>query len=351
MTSAVGNSADSSSNRSAPINVSLDQARAILERATGQDVEITSLKELKSYGYSLPNKVYEIQSTSGDPAAPSTYILTVTSQDTPSETEYRPNTLLSSAHLHSLISSKSCLPLLPLLTTDTTLTLVPFAYTLSPAPAGTPLSAARALLSARQNALVDLRLGQYLAQLHALENDWFGVPTDTGADPREPSYSWQESFTLFLEEVLWEAERRGAVLPYGDIRGWLSRAIGYYLFDDVEVPKLVWFTGGEDEVLVEVPEKEEEEPRIRAFLNIAHAFWGDPLLESLFQEPSKALMEGYGGPLVQFPRQNTKRLWYTLFWGLVVMREAEGGENEERKRWALEVVQKALDELKDAPSY
>ncbi|KZT21955.1 hypothetical protein NEOLEDRAFT_1181332 [Neolentinus lepideus HHB14362 ss-1] len=350
-----GSSLDRTDGLDVSLDVSLDQVKAILRHGVGPNVHVESMKELKTYGYSFPSKVYEIQTTSGD--STTTYILKVTSPDPSSSTEYKPNSLVTSVHLHSTISSKSTIPLPAIYATNSSCTLVPYPYMLTARPAGIRLSEARGQLSERQNALIDLRLGSYLQQLHAIDNDWFGMPTETGADPAEPSYSWQESFTLFLEEMLYEAEGRGEDLPFSDIRGWLSRAIGFYLFDDVEVPKLIWFTGGEDEIYVDIPSSSssDEEPRVSAFLNLTHAFWGDPLLESLFYSPSPALIEGYGGPLIIFPRQNTKRLWYNLFWALLIMKEAasdaSAGNPGERRKWASEVVQKCLDELKDAPCY
>ena len=143
------------------------------------------------------------------------------------------------------------------------------------------------------------------------------------------------------------------------LRRYLSRAIGFFLFDDCEVPSLVSFVGDEHSTFVDFDldagDPEEQEVRVTSFASVGHALWGDPLLETLFLEPSAAFVEGYGGPLVVFARQKTKRLWYTLFLALVVLVQAKraglGEGDHEKVKWAYETAEKSVDALKDAPCY
>ena len=145
------------------------------------------------------------------------------------------------------------------------------------------------------------------------------------------------------------------------MRRCLSRAIGFFLFDDCEVPSLVSFTGDEHSIFVDFDLEtgalggEDAEVRITSFASLGHALWGDPLLETLFLEPSAAFVEGYGGPLVVFARQKTKRLWYTLFLALVVLVQAKraglGEGDHEKVKWAYETAEKSVVALKDAPCY
>ena len=131
------------------------------------------------------------------------------------------------------------------------------------------------------------------------------------------------------------------------------------MFDDCEVPSLVSFTADEHSVFVDfdlekgVPE--DEEVRVTSIVGVGHALWGDPLLETLFLEPSAAFVEGYGDPLVIFARQKTKRLWYTLFLALVVLVQAKraglGEGDHEKVKWAYETAEKSVVALKDAPCY
>ena len=140
-----------------------------------------------------------------------------------------------------LVASQTDIPTPTIHTFDNSRTLVSFPYLLLERPRGVPLALARASgkLSPRQLALLDLRTGAYLKQLHErVQNDWFGQP----AQSAEQLYSWQEAFTLLVECVIDDARSEGVELPYQNIRQYLSRAIGFYLFDDCEVPSLIAFT-------------------------------------------------------------------------------------------------------------
>ena len=273
---------------------------------------------------------------------------------------YQPNSLETEHALLKLITSQSDVPAPTIIAFDPSASLVPYQYLLLTHPGGIPLSLVRASgkLSPRQGALLDLRLGSYLKQLHErVQNDWFGLPSQA----KDELYSWQEAFTLLLETILEEAREAGVALPYEDVRRYLSRAIGFFLFDDCEVPSLVSFAGDEHSTFVDfdlskdAPDPEEQEARVTSFASVGHALWGDPLLETMFLEPSAAFVEGYGGPLIVFARQKTKRLWYTLFLALVVLVQAKrlglGKADHEKARWAEDIAEKCVAGLKDAPCY
>ena len=250
-------------------------------------------------------------------------------------TNLRKNTSLPLPTPHALDESRS---------------LIGYPYFLFAAPTGRTLASTRAQLTTRQSLQIDLRIGSYLKQLHEVQNDWFGQPRQE----HDEIYSWQEAFTSLLEDVLLAAEDKhktgslGVKLPMEDVRRYLSRAIGFYLFDDCEVPSFVWFSGSEDNIFVEVTDPEAE-PKITSLAGFDHALWGDPLLERLFMDPSAAMLEGYGGTLVIFPRQKTKRIWYTLYMALLVLVEGDGREGMES--WARQAVETCLKQLKDAACY
>ena len=292
----------------------------------------------------------------------------------PGESEYQPNNLPLVSQVLSRIRSNTDIPI-PQSILDTTLELVPFHFLLSPAsPIASnefiPLSIARksGLLSLEETLLIDLQIGKFLGQLHSgVQNDWFGLPQLD--EPKEPSYNWQEQFTFLLETLLSECQSHEVDLPYEEIRGYLSRAIGFFLFDDVDVPSLVWLTGSEDDIYIFAPSQVQTSPNgkksgIAAILpNVAHALWGDPLLETFFlpPAPSPAVLEGYigsgGGHLNAFPRQKTKRMWYTMFLALVVLRERLATDSEisasgiPSREWAVDLIQDVILTLKDSPCY
>ncbi|TEB30950.1 hypothetical protein FA13DRAFT_1733370 [Coprinellus micaceus] len=238
--------------------------------------------------------------------------------------------------------------------------------------------------------MIDLQLGKYLAELHSnVQNDWFGMPilgADTEGDGKGPSkppsdsepicYSWQETFTLLFEELLesvkskLESEPNGDfTIPFESIHTSMSRAIAFFLFDDVEVPSLVWLTGSDTDIYLSCPSHPSTKtPGIVALLpSMPHMLWGDPLLESFFislghgggkPESCKAIVEGYvasgGSPLISFPRQKTKRTWYTLFLALSLLNDYLSSDEaipEGKKRWIQEMVHTCTEELKTAPPY
>lgn len=301
---------------------------------------------------------------------PTSYTLAVSSPPTDTPADYHPNSLAAISHLCGLITSQSSIPLPTIHKLDTSRTLVPYPYALlsPPPPDSITLADARAsnLLTPAQTTRIDLQLGLYLRQLHSIQNDWFGLPRPDGNPPSAPSYSWQESFTLFIEGVLSELEARskngssGLDIPFADIRRYLSRAIGFYLFDDVEAPSLVGFTYSDEDVYVARPTSASRDPHITALVLPTRALWGDPMLETLFMPPgpSEALVAAYkgagGGPLMAFPRQRTKRLWYTLFLAGVILIDGSGRDastGKDLEEWAEEVIWDCVEKLKDAPCY
>ncbi|KAF9240021.1 hypothetical protein BU15DRAFT_74248 [Melanogaster broomeanus] len=263
------------------------------------------------------------------------------------------------------------------------------------------LASLRNTLSPRELARVELKLGTYLRALHGITNDWFGIPIDT-PEPEPPAaptlsslfatshggedddengedmtrYSWQDTFVLHLEELLGEvynnAEASGnhhqseePGINVEELRRYLSRAIGSFLFEDVEMPRLIWVAGNEEDVIVSLaPNESEAEADIAYILpTFGHALWGDPLMEAWFMPPgpSKAINEGYfageeGGTLIIFPRHKTKRVWYTVYLALKILAEErrsqeKGKEEMKNVEWAREVLPKCVEILKEAPCY
>jgi hypothetical protein len=226
---------------------------------------------------------------------------------------------------------------------------------------------------------VDLMLGKFLGELHSqCQNDWFGLVKAEGegddGSTDSTKYSWQETFSMLFETVLSDIETQGGQasvgIPFYNIRLYYTRAIGSFLFDDVQVPSLVWFTGSEDDIYISPPQlNKSDRAGLAAILpNTSHALWGDPLLETFFmEEKSEAFMEAYkesgGEELIYLPRHKTKRLWYTLFLALIVLRERGSKrsstlDNAELSApsdfdaaWAKQTIVECTEALKDAPCY
>lgn len=387
--------------------ISLNEAQEIVAEYEGDEFSVTSLVEVGNIGfsYTASRRVYDIALTN----ASARYLLVILPLHSDSEHDSSPsitNTLQALSALLTKIASCTNVPVPKPVAQDSSggngrwdfswlLLLIPRS---SEAPASMStsilsLASLRPTLSPRQLARVELRLGTYLRALHGITNEWFGRPVEEEAEKENWSkYSWQDTFVLLLEELigeLCESPSGGSTrfdlreelgIDVEELRRYLSRAIGSYLFDDVESPGLMWVTGSEADVLVSLSEKEgtEIEDEIGAEADIAyllptfsHALWGDPLMESWFVPPgpSEAINEGYfggEGSLIVFPRQKTKRVWYTIYLALLVlMEERRGGKIGQREtighgedntgrskvQWAREILPKCVKALKDAPYY
>ena len=214
------------------------------------------------------------------------------------------------------------------------------------------LAAIRKALTPQQVASLDLRFGVAIRTMHNLQSEWCGPPPLE----KEGLYSWQEAFTLLVEETLGAAESVG-IASADDVtalRGYLGRAIGAFLFDDVEVPSLVALTTGAESVFV--ADVDGGEPQLALLLpSLAHLLYGDPLLERAFspsEAPSRALLEGYGTPPpIVFARQHTKRMWYDLYLGIVALLGARRAGRDQNMDWAVRLVEQTRVLIKDAPCY
>ena len=217
------------------------------------------------------------------------------------------------------------------------------------------LSAVRGALLPEQAASLDLRFGVALRAQHNLQSEWCGPPPLES----EGLYSWQETFERLIDEAFAAAESAGDIFASAEdvaaLRRCLARAIGAFLFDDVEVPSLVALTIGAESVFV-ADTDDGGEPRLALLLpSFAHLLYGDPLLERAFspsEAPSRALLEGYGSPPpIVFARQRTKRMWYDLYLGLVVLLGTRRVGSDQNVDWATQLVEHNRVLIRDAPCY
>lgn len=356
------------------VTPSRQQVQDIVAQFEGDNAVIEQFHEIcnQRFSYTSSIKFYTIDIVLRN----ASYLLAVAlkTPDSKPVSVIQPLPLSTIRDLLSEISDNTNLPVPELRGFDDSLARYPFRYLFLRLPSSNAqsLSSLRSsgALTPRQDALLDLKLGTFLHSLHSRQNDWFGIP---GTQPDEDvCYSWQDTFMLLLDELLCELETTGEIQRtlVEDIRRYLSRAIGSFLFEDAEVPTLVWLTGSADDVYVQVlePRGPNEEARVEiAYVlpTFDRVVWGDPMLEAFFMPPgpSKSLEEGYlegeGGTLIVFARQRTKRTWYTLFLALVVLaevgRDKEKGEvdhgTHHKIYWAREILPRCVEALKDAPCH
>ncbi|KAI0037107.1 hypothetical protein K488DRAFT_81340 [Vararia minispora EC-137] len=332
-------------------NITLKQAQAVLDKHVQTPGPITFFERFPQSNAGQESYLIRLE-------GPRAYVLKLGVTDVLEvNSPYAPNALVSQYKLLSYLHTQKQFGSVPLpspIAFDDSRSLLLQAYILLGLPPGVhtlmPLTAARSKMSLQQNVMTDLKMGALLHALHEVQNEWFGPPVME----TDGVWSWQEAFTLMLEEALCATEASGGLeigLDMSEIRRLLSRAIGAFIFDDAEVPSFIWFMGGEEDVYVSVREDDSEPQIVLALADLSYALWGDPLLERLFVDPkpSQALLEGYQTPLILYPRQKTKRMWYTLYTALVIL--LGPSVEETRRTWALDASRRAAEELKNAPSY
>ncbi|TDL20523.1 hypothetical protein BD410DRAFT_790746 [Rickenella mellea] len=278
-------------------------------------------------------------------------------------------TLSEHTKLIELVASNSPLSPPTILKSDLSLTILPTPYLLLTHTADPSIWAIRPKLSPHQSTIVDLRLGNLMRTLHRIENDWFG-PCNDAATWKE-CVSWQICFSTLMEDILAKVETSSPPIVFpdgqgvGQIRSYLGRAIGLFLFDDVEVPTLVWYPGLNCDrnifLSADLSNLPTADVSISELTGWGSAIWGDPLMEISLRAPSTAFLEGYGGTPFLFRRQHTKRLWYTLFAALCALMhvsipaevpsEKQGGATECKGEDILELVSECMNALRNAPCY
>jgi hypothetical protein len=201
--------------------------------------------------------------------------------------------------------------------------------------------------------VAEAKIGGFLHALHALDNDWFGRQ---GTPDSERLYTWQEAFILALEELLDAASSRiNSQLSLEDLRLALSRAIGAYIFEDVEWPSFVCFSRPRDFLI-----GDDGELVCALATGVPRAVWGDPLMEPMFARPSRSMVAAYKGEtegdgmptnedfgLTTFSRQRTKKLWYGLYAMLLDMVDGSRQRTEE----SISKLVAFIKEVRNAPCY
>jgi hypothetical protein len=102
------------------------------------------------------------------------------------------------------------------------------------------------------------------------------------------SRSWHQAFIAIFEEALRDSEDMFIHLPYSEIRQQITRLSP--ALEEITTPQLVIVNlGRPSEVLID-PELKQ----LSGVIDLGSAFWGDVLLAEIFDNPSSAVLEGYG---------------------------------------------------------
>lgn len=161
------------------------------------------------------------------------------------------------------------------------------AYLLRTYIRGTPLADLSPHLSASERTEIDRSLGSHLSALSQLRLDRFGLTHRIVAGTGHTT--WAEAFGSLLESVMRDCEDMLISLPYEIIRYYAGKHKAH--LNAITEPRMIALDiGGPRSVLLG-----ERSRQIVGLLGFSNVAWGDPMLASVFADPSDAFWEGFGG--------------------------------------------------------
>ncbi|KAG4412094.1 hypothetical protein IFR04_014769 [Cadophora malorum] len=249
----------------------------------------------------------------------------------------------------------------------------PYPYSILEPTRGTPISMLSPPLSLASRRSVDKQVGSFARALASRKSPCgtFGMANRVLPDPSSNTLSstapklvgsetWSEAFRTLLEAVLRDGEDMSVLLPYETIRAHFRRLS--WRLDAVKSPRLAIINVNQDtNVMVEMTVEEDEsgEPvedvELTGLRNWSQGVFGDPLISSCFDSPSKEFLEGWveGGDEVIEDEENKegRLLLYQCYRAVVAIvteyyrPQSDSSKRELEGRRKLTSALKVLDEL------
>ncbi|KAI9643434.1 hypothetical protein NHQ30_008053 [Ciborinia camelliae] len=184
-----------------------------------------------------------------------------------------------------------------------------YPYTIFEPTTGTPLSTLSVYLNLPDRRLIDKQVGSLTRSLASLTspNGTFGTTARVLPDPfkqsppsaplGEGSTTWTEAFNTLLESILRDGEDMAVLLPYNVVRSHCQRLS--WSLDAIKVPRLALLDLGERNVMIKngikegSPQIPTESLKLTGLRNWSQGIFGDPLLSSVFENPSEGFLEGW----------------------------------------------------------
>merc|ERR1711964_250716 len=233
----------------------------------------------------------------------------------------------------------------------------PYPYSILEPTRGTPISMLSPPLSLASRRSVDKQVGSFARALASRKSPCgtFGMANRVLPDPSSNTLSstapklvgsetWSEAFRTLLEAVLRDGEDMSVLLPYETIRAHFRRLS--WGLDAVKSPRLAIINVNQDtNVMVEMT----------GLRNWSQGVFGDPLISSCFESPSKEFLEGWveGGDEVIEDEENKegRLLLYQCYRAVVAIvteyyrPQSDSSKRELEGRRKLTSALKVLDEL------
>jgi hypothetical protein len=215
-----------------------------------------------------------------------------------------------------------------------------YPYTIFEQTPGKTLSNLSIYLSIPERQLIDKQIGSLTRSLASLTSptgtfgtaarvlpDPFKQSSPSASVPRgEGSSTWTEAFSNLLESILRDGEDMAVLLPYDVVRAHYQRLS--WRLDAVTLPRLVLLDLGERNILIEngaptttsSPSRSTssntgaQPPKVTGLRSWSQGVFGDPLLSSVFENPSASFLEGWNSsadssePLIEDPANADVRL-------------------------------------------
>ncbi|PQE14500.1 Aminoglycoside phosphotransferase protein [Rutstroemia sp. NJR-2017a BBW] len=203
-----------------------------------------------------------------------------------------------------------------------------YPYTIFEQTPGKTLSNLSIYLSIPERQLIDKQIGSLTRSLASLTSptgtfgtaarvlpDPFKQSSPSAAIPRgEGSPTWTEAFNNLLESILRDGEDMAVLLPYDVVRAHYQRLS--WRLDAVTLPRLVLLDLGEKNILIESASSSTrtQPPKVTGLRSWSQGVFGDPLLSSVFENPSASFLEGWNSsaessePLIEDPANADVRL-------------------------------------------
>ncbi|KAK2773709.1 hypothetical protein FQN52_004516 [Onygenales sp. PD_12] len=159
-------------------------------------------------------------------------------------------------------------------------------YLLKQSVGGVPLSSVAHSLTPSQQNTLDTQLGSTVRLLGQHKSTRFGPVHDVALGAGK--LSWRHAFLRSIESLLCDAEDMFITLPYAEIRQQTVR-LSLGLDDVTEARLVVLDLGAQAHVHVDRDMKQ-----LIGFTEFGNAVWGDVLMGDVFENPSTALLGGYG---------------------------------------------------------
>ncbi|MEM8857069.1 MAG: aminoglycoside phosphotransferase family protein [Chloroflexota bacterium] len=158
-------------------------------------------------------------------------------------------------------------------------------------------------------------LGQNIAQLRKITNDWFGL-----LDGKFRSGSWRTTFLAMIGSVLEDGESFKVMLPYAEMRDLIAAAAP--ALDEIMTPTLVhWDLWGGNVFVQDV--SIHGHVNVMGIIDWERAFWGDRAMESMLPcvEGNNAIWAGLGESMEIGATAEIRRSLYRLYLQLVMVVE------------------------------